>query len=151
MKRTYHTLPAAFVLLTMLAVAVGSAGASEPPYRLEHPVNEEGRRVSGDEGSVFTGSDIELSALVLDDDGRPASGVVVVFDQVAPAEKLLGKREEALQEIRVTVEQLTGLAPEGLVGMLLFDELLQRASDDELEHFADHREAMTWLAEQLDA
>ncbi|MBU0741495.1 Na/Pi symporter [bacterium] len=93
MKRPYLALSAAFALPVMLAVAVGVAGASAPPYRLEHPVDAGGRRVSGDEGSVFTGHDVELRALVLDDEGRPAPGVVVVFDQVAPAEKLLGKSE----------------------------------------------------------
>ena len=32
--------------------------------------------------------------------------------------------------------------------LLLYDELLVRASDAELEHFADHRDTMTWLALQ---
>jgi len=93
MKRLHDWLTPVAMLLAVLAVAAGVSGAAEPPFRLTHPVDEEGRRVSGDGGSVFTGREAVLRALVLDDDGTPTAGVSVVFDQVAPSEKLLGRCE----------------------------------------------------------
>ncbi|MBC8425055.1 Na/Pi symporter [bacterium] len=107
MKRSIIILSALCALLALFAVA---AGAAEPPYRLAHPVDDAGRRASGDAGSVFTGHEAELSARVLDDDGRPVAGAVVVFHQVAPAEKLLGRVESDADGLAVLVFTVGGEA-----------------------------------------
>ncbi len=93
MIRIAHPARALARALVPLLLCVGVASAAEASYRLAHPVDAEGLRISGDQASVFTDQTTELKARVLDADGLPVAGVIVVFDRIAPGEKQLGRAE----------------------------------------------------------
>ncbi len=89
MRRLLVISPAALLLLAIFTAVSGAAPGEEASYRLEHLVNEDGRRVSGDEASVFTNQATKLKVLVLDVYGAPAEDITVVFDRIVPDEKHL--------------------------------------------------------------
>jgi phosphate:Na+ symporter len=57
---------------------------------IRHLVDSNHNRISGDGGSLLTGDETTLSALVLTETGEAAVGVEVSFDQVAPQAENLG-------------------------------------------------------------
>ncbi len=93
MKRLSNRTSAIVLSLLLLPLLSTAVYAAEAPYSLAHPVDHDGKRVSGDEASVYTGRSTDLKALVLDLDGKPVEGVTVEFDLVAPGEKRLGRCE----------------------------------------------------------
>ncbi len=73
------------------AIPVEPVAPATSVLKLIHPVDDQGRGISGNGASVYTHEESELRALVLDPAGRPMAGVPVVFKQVAPKEVALGK------------------------------------------------------------
>ena len=81
----------------MAALAAAQDGApaeqvlrATPVLELTHPIDDQGRSISGNGVLVFAHEDAELRAQVSDAEGRPVAGAAVVFAQVAPKEIKLG-------------------------------------------------------------
>ncbi|MCP4546234.1 MAG: Na/Pi cotransporter family protein [bacterium] len=58
--------------------------------QLIHPVDENLRRISGDNHPLMTEQELQLKAQVLDEKGQPQAGVEVAFNLISPREHPLG-------------------------------------------------------------
>ncbi len=78
-----------FILVAFLLCSF-ALPAEATDLALDHPLDHQGRCISGHGFTVITHSELELSAQVTSADGSNCSGVEVNFVQVAPRERALG-------------------------------------------------------------